>query len=112
MGRENSRLVKNVSAMALFPILGMMGGLLVGFVRARARAVDEFTTIGLVTRGGFFGFAIGTAVAMALALLRLSPYSLGSRVVSLKGLMGIVVLAAALCYVIKLLADLVLGGVL
>src|SRR5262249_35073133 len=35
MGRAESRLEKNVSVMALFPILGMMGGLIVGFVRAR-----------------------------------------------------------------------------
>ena len=108
MDLEESRLARNASAKALFVILGMLGGLLAGAIRAQVGRVDELTAILLVARGGFIGSVFGVGVAIATATVA------GRRsLASIKGLMGVVVVAALLfSCVIGLLLDLAAQGIL
>jgi hypothetical protein len=89
--RARSVLERTASARAVFPIFGMLAGLLVGLIRARTSFADELTQLQLITRGGFVGFVLGTAIAVT------SVRWLGKRgATSLRGLMLAVLVAALL----------------
>jgi hypothetical protein len=107
MERSESRLNRNVSAMALFPILGMLGGILLGAIRVKMLSADEIAAVGYLVQGGFIGSALGVAVAVVFAAVERSTLT------SLKKLMGtIVVIAVLLWALVTLLRDLVANGTL
>jgi hypothetical protein len=89
MERESSVWVRNASTKALYPISGMLAGLLGGLIRARLGFTDELTQLALVAHGGFAGFLLGAAAALA-SMLWLGRAS----VTSLRGLMLAVSIAA------------------
>jgi hypothetical protein len=89
--RTRSVFERTASATAVFPIFGMLAGLLVGVIRARINFVDELTQLQLITRGGFVGFVLGAAIAVASVLW---PGRRGAT--SLRGLMLAVLVAALL----------------
>jgi len=107
MENSGSRLTRNASAFALFPILGMLGGLLLGAIRVWILRADEFAAIGYVVQGGFVGSVFGAVVAVGVAALERRSLT------SLKKLMGFIVVVAVLLWaVITLLRDLAANGTL
>ena len=105
--RPSSFLTKSASAMILFPILGMVVGLVYGAVRARAGRLDEFGTIELVVRCGFLGSVFGTLIGVAVATLG------WFRVTSLKRILVLVAVASVLLWaLITLLRNLKASGVI
>jgi len=105
--RSGSRLTRNASAMALFPILGMMGGILLGAIRVWVLRADELAAVSYVVQGGFVGSVLGAMVAVGTAALERRSLT------SLKRLMGFIVIVAVLLWaVITLLRDLAANGTL
>jgi len=93
--------------MALFPILGMMGGILLGAFRVWIIRADEFAAVSYVVQGGFIGSVLGAVVAVAFAALERRSLT------SLKKLMGLIVIVAVLLWaVVTLLRDLTANGTL
>ena len=106
MKQPNSRLAQSASAWALFPILGLLCGLVLGVIRANIRRWD-IQDIGLIVQGGFIGSVIGAVAVVVFAVLE------RKHLFSLKKLMGLIlVVAVLLAAVILLLRDLVGSGVL
>jgi hypothetical protein len=102
-----SFLTKSASAMILFPILGMVGGLLYGAFRARAGRLDEFGSIELVVKCGFLGSVFGAMIAVAVAIFG------WKSVISLKKLLALIALASVLLWaLITLLRSLTASGVI
>ena len=107
MERIGSRLTQNASTMILYPILGMIGGLLLGALRTRIGRLDSFSSIELVVKWGFLGALFG-AVAIVLV-----PVLAKKNVSSVRRLLGVIGVAAVLLwFVISLLRDLTTSGVL
>jgi hypothetical protein len=105
--KPESRLAQNASALAIFPILGLLGGILFGLIRAGISGSDAFAKLQLATNGGFLGTIFGTALAVLVAFLdRKSLFSL-RRMMTL-----ILVAAVLLGAVIILLRDLIGSGAL
>ena len=102
-----SFLTKSASAMILFPILGMVGGLLYGAVQARVWRSDEFATIALVVKCGFLGSVFGAMIGVAIA-------TVGWRsVFTVKRLLLLVAFASVLLWpLITLLRSLTASGVI
>jgi len=93
--------------MALFPILGMMGGILLGAIRVWVLRADELAAVSYVVQGGFVGSVLGAMVAVGTAALERRSLT------SLKRLMGFIVIVAVLLWaVITLLRDLAANGTL
>jgi hypothetical protein len=107
MERINSGLAKSASAWALFPILGLMGGILFGVIRVWIWRGDELRALGLIVQGGFFGSVFGAVAVFVFAVLE------RKNLASLKKMMGIILVVALLLWVVvMLLRDLVGSGVL
>jgi hypothetical protein len=93
--------------MALFPIVGMLGGIVLGAIRVWALRVNDFEAVGHFVRGGFFGSVFGAVVAVGVAVLE------RRRLYSLRRLMAYIVVVAFLLWaVIMLLRDLTANGTL
>jgi hypothetical protein len=102
MNWDTSHLESDASRKVLWPILGLLCGLLAGGLRSWIAGVDELATIALVIAGGVVGSALGMAVVLA-TLYPLRRYDLGS----LKGLMMLVLMAGlVLWFVVGYLRDL------
>jgi hypothetical protein len=107
MKRNGSRLGTSASALALFPILGMLGGILFGLFRGWILNADAFTATAYFVRSGFVGSVLGAVVAVAAAVLE------RGSVTSLKKLMVLIAVAAVLLWVvITLLGGLAANGTL
>ena len=65
LNRQLSHLESDASRKIVWPILGMLGGLLVGGLRAWVGSSDELATIALVIAGGIVGSALGMAAILA-----------------------------------------------
>ncbi len=63
MEPRKSRWEQSAGALALFPILGLLGGILVNVLRANLGA-DPFASVELIAQGGFLGSVFGVAVAV------------------------------------------------
>jgi hypothetical protein len=107
MEHSESRLTRNASAMALFPILGMMGGILFGAFRVWIFSLDGLVGLRIVVQGGFVGSVLGAVVAVGFAALERRSLT------SLQKLMGLIVVVAVLLWaVMTLLRDLAANGTL
>jgi hypothetical protein len=82
----------------IIPITGMIGGLIIGVVVAKAVTLDELTQLRMVTKYGIAGFFIGCVLIVACVCARRSAF------ISLKGLIGFVAVAGLLAwFVIRIL---------
>jgi hypothetical protein len=107
MEHRESLLTKSASAMILIPILGMVGGLLYGAVRARIGRMDELGTIAMVVKSGFLGSVFGGLIGVAVAT------ELWKSLTSLKRLLALVAVATVLLWaLITLLRGLTASGVI
>ena len=107
MERSGSRLARNASAMALFPILGMLGGILLGVLRAWLFNLDPFIATGYYVRGGFLGSILGAAAAVAVAVLE------RRNLTSIRRLMILIAIASVvLWFIFTLLGSLAANGTL
>jgi hypothetical protein len=107
MEHRESLLTKSASAMILIPILGMVGGLLYGAVRARIGRTDELGTIAMVVKSGFLGSVFGGLIGVAVAT------ELWKSLTSLKRLLALVAVATVLLWaLITLLRGLTASGVI
>ena len=107
MERSGSRLTRNASAMALIPILGMLGGIVLGAIRVWSLRIDEFVALGYIVRGGFVGSVLGAVVAVAVGVLELGSLT------SVKKLMVLIAFVAVLLWaVVTLLGGLAANGTL
>jgi hypothetical protein len=94
MDQDKPKLVRTASALILFPIVGLLGGLILGatwnsFYRGR----DEFAELHLVLRWGVTGFFLGLALVVVVSLnLRRKD------LVSLRRLMVLVVIVSLLVW--------------
>jgi hypothetical protein len=104
MDHAEPKLSRSASAKAVFPIVGMLGGLLLGTVWAKVSRADELAAVHCVTRWAVTGFFVG------LILVVFGALKLGRKdIISVRRLMLLAVIATLLCwYVVKILFD-VLG---
>ena len=103
----SSFLAKSASAMILFPILGLVGGLLYGVVRARIGRLDELGSIEMVVKCGFLGSVFGAMIGVVVAIQSRKSLT------SLKRILALVAVACVLLWaVIMLLRDLAASGVI
>jgi hypothetical protein len=93
MSRDSSHLESDASYKVLWPIAGLLLGLLVGAIRSWIGRADEILAVSLVIAGGIVGSALGMGVVMA-ALFPLRSYNL----TSLKGLLTLVLVAAIILW--------------
>jgi hypothetical protein len=68
MNQQATRLVRNASTAVIWPLVGMLGGLFVGGLRAWGSGLHEFAQIGCVIRWSVTGFFMGLALVILLAL--------------------------------------------
>jgi hypothetical protein len=107
MPSSGSRLTRNASALALFPILGMLGGVVLGALRVWIVRTDELVAIGYIVKAGFIGSVVGVLVPVVLATLERESLT------SVKKLMVLVAVASVVLWVIiTLLGGLVANGTL
>jgi hypothetical protein len=107
MERNETGLGRNAVLLVLLPIVGLLGGLLVGAIRARIQRADEFAQLALVIQNGFLGSVFGAATAVAFAVLE------RKNLTSLQRMVGVIAVAAVLLWaVVTLLRDLVASGVI
>ena len=66
--KENSpKLARSASSAAIWPIAGLLGGLFVGSLRAKAWGPDQIAQIACVIKWGVTGFFAGLALVVLLA---------------------------------------------
>jgi hypothetical protein len=93
MERDHPNLVRTASAMAIWPILGLLGGLVLGSVKASLQRAFELDGLVMTIRWGVTGFFLGLAVVLLLSL------SLRRKdLISLRRLMALVAIAALLSW--------------
>ncbi len=95
MNQEATKLVKSASAAVIFPIGGMLGGLLVGGLRASSQGPDEMAQIACVIKWAIAGFFAGLVLILFLAIdLR------GKNIVSIRRLIVIILIAGLISWYI------------
>jgi hypothetical protein len=100
MDQPATKLARSASAAILFPIAGLLGGILIGALRGITTRPDPITRLGYVLRWGIAGFFLGLFVIVLLSLnLR------GKRIVSIRRLMAYIAIAGLLFwYVTRILS--------
>jgi hypothetical protein len=107
MDQKQSRLAGSASALAIFPIVGLFGGILLGVIRAEILRGDELMNLGLTVQAAFLGSVYGAAVAVIFAVLA------RKNLTSLKRMMAVILAVAVVIWaVVVLLRDLTGSGVL
>ena len=93
MNQEATKLVKSASAAVIFPIGGMLGGLLIGSLRASSKGPDEMAQIACVIKWSIAGFFAGLVLILFLAIdLR------GKNIVSIRRLIVIILIAGLISW--------------
>jgi hypothetical protein len=93
MDRDDSNLARAASTMAVWPILGMLGGLVLGAIAASLGRADEIASLSATIRWGVTGFFLGLALVVLLSL------SLKRKdIISLRRLMVLIVIAGLLSW--------------
>jgi hypothetical protein len=69
MNQQATRLARNASTAVIWPIVGLLGGLFIGGLRARSRGSDPFAQIACVIRWGVTGFFAGLALVVLLVFV-------------------------------------------
>jgi hypothetical protein len=95
MSRDSSHLESDASYKVLWPIAGLLLGLLVGALRSWLGPVDELKRVSLVIAGGIVGSALGMAVVFVY-LIPLRKYN----PTSLKALMTMVLTVSIILWVV------------
>jgi hypothetical protein len=93
MNQQATKLARNASTAVIYPIAGMMVGLIVGGLRAMGRGPDEFAQLACVVKWGVTGFFAGLAFVVLLTFS-----SRGQGIVSMRRLMVLVVVAGFLAW--------------
>jgi hypothetical protein len=109
MDRPQSRLAKSAAVLVLFPILGLLGGILLGVIRAWIWRGDEFMNLWLTVRSAFLGSVFGAAAAVILAVLE------RKNLTSLRRQMAFILavaVAVVIWAIVVLIRDLLASGVL
>jgi hypothetical protein len=107
MERPHTRLSQSASALVLFPIVGLLGGILLGVIRAQIMRGDPFANLVRVVEGGFLGSVFGAGAAIVFGILERKSLT------SVKKMMGFVLAVAVVLWaVVTLVRDLVASGVL
>jgi hypothetical protein len=89
MEPDDSSLQRNASFKVLLPIVGLLGGLVLGAIRAWVFTSDPLQILTLIISGGFVGSTLGMAAVLATA------YPLCRRnLSSLRGLLIMALIAA------------------
>ena len=104
MSQQGTTLARNASTVVIFPIAGLLGGLFVGGLRAKSRGPDEFAQIACVVKWGITGFFAGLALVVLLAFS-----SRRQNLISMRKLMGLVLVAAVLAWFFARILSGVLG---
>jgi hypothetical protein len=91
MEPAESKLLRSVSIVAILPIGGMIGCLILSALWARRHIPDEILRLAYVVRWGVQGFFVGIAIGVLLLLH-------GRGTLSVKRLMALVAVAAFLCW--------------
>jgi hypothetical protein len=107
MERGESRLTQSASVLVLFPILGMLGGIILGVIRVWILRGDEIAAVVHIVRGGFIGSVIGVVAAVLVAVLERRAFTSVRKLMVLVLVVGVVFWA-----VITLIRDLVANGTL
>lgn len=89
----NPGVSRNASAAVIAPIVGMMGGLLVGAVRTWIRGLADLELLSCVIKWGATGFFAGLALVLLLAL----QYRRGAAL-TIRRLMALVAVAAIIAW--------------
>jgi hypothetical protein len=84
---------RSASAAVIWPIAGMLGGLVVGAVRAWIRGLRDLDEISCVLKWGVTGFFAGLGLVLLLAL-----QFRRTDVISIRRLMGLVALAGIIAW--------------
>jgi hypothetical protein len=92
MNRADIKVPRSASALAILPIAGLVGGLILGALGAWLASADELTSLRLVIRYGAAGFFFG----LVLILLGVCVQRL--RIKSIGGLTVLVAVAALLLW--------------
>ncbi len=105
MERPSSSLTRNASLLIIFPIVGMMGGIVWGVIPVWVWGGDPFYQVKSIVVGGFVGSVLGAATAVLIAVLE------RGSITSLKKLMAIILVASVVFWaIISLLRTLVANG--
>jgi hypothetical protein len=104
MDPEGSRPEESAPRKVLLPVLGLLGGLLVGGVRAWLWSGDPIRTAGLVIAGGLVGSTLGMAAVLATAY-PLRRWNLSS----LRGLLILGLIAAVVTWFVLVMLRVPLG---
>src|SRR5438105_4755345 len=68
MDRRETNLLVSASSRIVIPIVGMVGGLILGGVRTSLGRMDELAGLSLVIRWTVTGFFLGLALVLLLAI--------------------------------------------
>jgi len=91
------RLLGNAAGVVIITIVGLLGGLAFGFIRARLVPREPLENLSFVVTGGFFGSVFGLGLAIVLAALERGSFR------SLKKTMGLVAVTAVVLWAIIVL---------
>jgi hypothetical protein len=86
---------RSASAAVIYPIVGMLGGLCIGAIRARSRGLVDLEQLACVVKWGVTGFFAGLGLVLLLAL----QFRRGD-VVSIRRLMALVLFAGIVAWFI------------
>ena len=86
-------MARSASTAVIFPIAGLLGGLIIGGLRARGRGPHEFAQIECVVKWGITGFFAGLALVVLMAFA-----SRGQNLISTRKLMVLIVVAGVLAW--------------
>ncbi len=92
------RLLGNAAGVVIITIVGLLGGLAFGVLRAWLLRRDELENLALVVTAGFFGSVFGLGLAIVLAVLDRGSFR------SLKKTMAVVAVTAVVLWAIVVLA--------
>ncbi len=106
MERDNPRLVERAraSALVILPIIGLLGGLVLGAIGVSLAGGDELASLRVTIRWGVTGFFLGLALVVVLSV------SLRRKdLVSIRGLLVLVAIAGVLSWFFARVLFAVLG---
>ena len=105
MNQKATTLAANASTAVIFPIAGLLGGLIIGGLRARGRGPHEFAQIECVVKWGITGFFAGLALVVLLAFA-----SRGQNLISTRKLMVLIGVAGLLVWFFARILSALLGS--
>jgi hypothetical protein len=105
VNQQAPNLARNASTAVIFPIAGLLGGLIIGGLRSRGRGPHEFAQIECVVKWGITAFFAGLALVVLLAFA-----SRGQNLISTRKLMVLVVVTGLLVWFFARILSALLGS--